>query len=184
VSIDFDDDLSLPPALAALAECRFDHGYNEETDEAEGVDFQPFDEFLDPDDTTDWFRSWTGNEEVDGSAFRVFGQDGTGGYAAFWLVREDQPLAEQPIVFLGSEGETGMVAGDLPSFLWLVADGSGPAEAVSKPKRGSRPADAAFTAVAEKYAGGPGARRTAREVIAQARDEFPDFEEGIDELLR
>jgi hypothetical protein len=183
VSIDFDDDLSLPPALAALAVIGFDTGYNHETDELdfEGVDFEPFDEFLDPDDTTDWFRSWTGNTAVDGDAFRVFGQDGTGGYAAFWLVREDQPLADQPIVFLGSEGEMGVVAADLSAFLWLVADGSGPREAVEHPKRASRPIPE-LSAVAEKYAGG--ARRSAREVIVQAKDEFPDFEEGIEELTR
>jgi hypothetical protein len=184
VSNDFDDDLSLPPALAAMADIGFEYGYNEETDEDEGVDFELFDEFLDAEDTTDWFRSWTGNDEVDGADFRVFGQDGTGGYAAFWLAREEQPLAEQPIVFLGSEGETGVVAGDLAAFLWLVADGSGPKEAVAHPKRGSRAADAGFATIAEKFGGGAGARRSAREVIATARDEFPDFEEGIDELLR
>ena len=99
MSNDFDDDLSLPPALAALADIGFEYGYNEETDEDEGVDFELFDEFLDPEDTTDWFRSWTGNDEVDGGDYRVFGQDGTGGYAAFWLAREDQPVVEQPVGF-------------------------------------------------------------------------------------
>ncbi|MFI8266555.1 hypothetical protein [Streptomyces sp. NPDC085665] len=76
--------------------------------------------------STEWFRAWTGNRELIGDRFRVFGQDGTGGYAALWLIRPDRVLVEQPIVFLGSEGETGVVALDLGTFLWLLADGFGP----------------------------------------------------------
>jgi hypothetical protein len=56
-----------------------------------------------------------------GDDFRVFGQNGAGGYAAFWLVRHDEDLADQPIVFLGSEGETAVVARDLPDVLRLLA---------------------------------------------------------------
>ncbi|MFD9817992.1 hypothetical protein [Streptomyces violascens] len=40
----------------------------------------------------------------------MFGQSGTGGYAAVWLGRQDEDLADQSIVFLGSEGETAVVA--------------------------------------------------------------------------
>lgn len=38
-----------------------------------------------------WFLGWTGNEEVGGHEFLVFSQDGTGGCAAFWLVRAGKP---------------------------------------------------------------------------------------------
>ncbi|MER5275409.1 hypothetical protein ABT025_06580 [Streptomyces sp. NPDC002809] len=97
----------------------------------DGVDFEPYESFLSADETTEWFRAWTGNRELNGDDFRVFGQDGTGGYAAFWLVRPCRELAEQPIVFLGSEGETGVVAQEMGAFLWLLADGFGPWEAVA-----------------------------------------------------
>jgi len=94
------------------------------------------------DAATDWFRAWTGNSEVDGDALRVFGQDGTGGYAAFWLNRPGQALEEQPVVFLGSEGETGVIAPDLGAFPW-PAGGFGPSEA--RRRAGTRHADAART---------------------------------------
>ncbi|MBS2535077.1 hypothetical protein KGQ20_20120 [Catenulispora sp. NF23] len=195
MTIEDDDDLALPAALAAIAAIGFPLDLEADEDEDEEraepdeddapedppVDFEPFEEFLDPDDATDWFRGWTANQDVDADQFRVFGQSADGGYAAFWLVREDATLAEQPIVFLGSDGETGVVACDLPSFLWLVADGSGPYEAVEHPTRRSRP-HPEFTAIAEKHAGTD--PMTARQVVAAARDEFPDFEDTMVELSR
>lgn len=202
MTIDTDDDLALPAALAAIAAIGFPQGPDEddqyddrdgdgddtaddrdtaEAPEMSRVDFEPFEEFLDPDDTADWFTGWTGNPDADAEQFRVFGQSADGGYAAFWLVREDATLAEQPIVFLGADGETGVVSCDLPSFLWLLADGSGPFEAVEHPTRRSNP-NPELTAIAEKHAGT--ARMTAREVVAAARDEFPDFEDTMAELSR
>ncbi|GAA2605373.1 hypothetical protein GCM10010304_64130 [Streptomyces roseoviolaceus] len=38
-------------------------------------------------------------------------------------------MADRPVVFLGSEGDTAVVARDLNDFLWLLADGYGPLEA-------------------------------------------------------
>jgi hypothetical protein len=185
VTIESDDDLALPPALAAIAALGFDPepAIPEDDDEEPhpAVDFDPFDEFLDAVDATDWFRGWTGNPEADADQFRVFGQTASGGYVAFWLVRDEAPLPEQPIVFLGPEGETGVVACDLSSFLWLIADGSGPYEAVEHPLRRSQP-HPEFTAIAEKHAAGK--RMTAREVVAAARDEFPDFEDTMAEQTR
>lgn len=70
----------------------------------DGVDFEPFAAFLPTEETTDWFRAWTGDGELNGDDFRVFGRDGSGGFAAFWLVRPNRALADQPVVFLGSEG--------------------------------------------------------------------------------
>ena len=154
----------------AVATAGFDYA------EGDGVDFEPFDEFLTAEDTTHWLRAWTGNTALDGDAFRVFGQDGTGGYAAFWLVRPEHQLADLPVVFLGSEGETGVVACDLADYLWLLADGFGPYEAVQYPDRAARP-NVELRQIAERYA--PARARSAREVIATTRAMFPYFEETI-----
>ncbi|MFG3226532.1 SMI1/KNR4 family protein [Kitasatospora sp. NPDC048194] len=171
------DDRRFPPALAAALAAPFDF------DDGEGIDFEPFPTFLSAEDTTDWFRAWTGNTELNGDDFRVFGQDGTGGYAAFWLIRPDRPLPDQPVVFLGSEGETGVLARDLGDFLWLLAGGFGPCEAATsyEPDRTPRP-DPELTAVAERFA--PDRRQPPTAVVEQATLEFPDFEDTIMDLCR
>ncbi|GAB2909983.1 SMI1/KNR4 family protein [Streptomyces heilongjiangensis] len=171
------DDRQFPAALAAALAVPFHF-----TD-GDGVDFEPFEAFLSAEETTDWFRAWTGNGALDGADFRVFGQDGTGGYAAFWLTRPGRPLADQPVVFLGSEGETGVVARDLGDFLWLLADGYGPWEAATsyEPDRTPRPRRD-LTAVAERFA--PGARRSAADVIERATREFPGFDDTVMALCR
>jgi len=169
------DDRRLPDELTAVAAIGFDYA------EGDGVDFEPFDEFLTAEDTTHWLRAWTGNTALDGDAFRIFGQDGTGGYAAFWLVRPEHQLADQPVVFLGSEGETGVVACDLADYLWLLADGFGPYEAVQYPDRAARP-NAELRQIAELYA--PARARSAREVIAAAQAAFPHFEDTIAGICR
>ncbi|MER6981085.1 SMI1/KNR4 family protein, partial [Streptomyces carpinensis] len=138
------DDRRFPPALADVARAEFDY------DEGEGVDFEPYDAFDSAEETTHWLRQWTGNHELDGDAYRVFGQDGTGGLAAVWCARPGRPTAEQPVVFMGSEGECGVVAGNLSDFLWVLADGFGPMEAVEYPDREPRP-DAALAELAERH---------------------------------
>ncbi|MEU9982430.1 SMI1/KNR4 family protein [Streptomyces sp. NPDC050856] len=171
------DDLQFPAGLAAAMATRFDYAGGD------GVDFEPFTAFLSAEETTDWFRAWTGNGELCGDDFRVFGQDGSGGYAAFWLVRPGLPLADQPVVFLGSEGETGVVARDLGAFLWLLADGFGPWEAVTQyePDWTPRPNDE-LLAVAERFASDQ--HQPAATVIEQAAAEFPDFDDTIMDLCR
>ncbi|MEU9132896.1 SMI1/KNR4 family protein [Kitasatospora sp. NPDC048540] len=166
------DDRTLPAALAEVAGSAFDYA-------EDGIDYEPFDAFLAAEETADWLLSWTGNPEADAAAFRVFGQDGTGGYAAFWLVRPGRPVAEQPVVFLGSEGEAGVAAGSLADLLWLLAAGLGPLEAVEYPDRPEHPMPA-LAAIAERHA--PGARRPAAEIVAAAQAEFPGFEEYVDGL--
>ena len=147
-----------------------------------GIDFEPYAEFLDAVETTEWWRAWTGNATVDGAQFRIFGQDGTGGMAGFWCVREDEPLSHQPVVFLGSEGETGVVARDLAAYLWLLAGGFGPYEAAMYPQHGHDPIpDVRLTGVAQRYAS---ARQSAADVIGAARDEFPDFTKMIAGVCR
>lgn len=167
-------DKGFPAALTAVAGVTFVYG-------EDGIDYEPYEEFLSSTETTDWLRAWTGNKELVGDTFRVFGQDGTGGYAAFWLTRPDRPLPEQPVVFLGSEGETGVVAQNLAAYLWLLADGSGPLEAVEYPGLRGRP-NPELRAIAEQHA--PGDPRSATDVITEATAEFPDFTTMIDELCR
>ncbi len=170
------DDRRFPPALADVARVEFDYG-----DEGEGVDFEPYGAFDSAEKTTDWLRQWTGNHELDGGAYRIFGQDGTGGLAAIWCVRPGRPLTEQPVVFMGSEGECGVVAGDLSGFLWVLADGFGPLEAALHEEREAHP-DAALIELAERHA--TTARRSAREIITEAQAEFASFAEDLDELCR
>lgn len=149
----------------------------------DGVDFEPFAVFLSAEETTDWYRAWTGNAELSGDDFRVFGQDGSGGYAAFWLVRPNRALVDQPVVFLGSEGETGVVARDLGDFLWLLADGLGPWEVATPCERDRVPRpNQELAAVAERFASGR--RRSAAAVINLATKEFPDFDDTILQLCR
>ncbi|EME99785.1 SMI1/KNR4 family protein [Streptomyces mobaraensis NBRC 13819 = DSM 40847] len=169
------DDRRLPPPLQALTGVEFEYGT-----EGDGIEFELYPAFLSTEETAAWFRAWTGNREVTGDAFRVFGQDGTGGLTAAWLVRPAAPLTAQPIVHLGSEGEMGVVARDLSAFLWLLADGFGPYEAVD-PRERARPARRVpeLAAVAARFA--PEGRQSAKTVMDEAARELPGFE---DEILR
>jgi hypothetical protein len=157
------------------------HALPFEYDGGEGIDFEPYDEFMSPEDNTSWIRAWTGNQDLTGHEYRVFGQDGTGGYAAFWLVRPGADLLEQPIVFFGSEGELGVVAKDFNDYLWVLAHGAGPLEAVSYGGETSKPNDA-FAKFATQHA--PKAKKTAKLAIAAAKKEFPRFEEQIRSLVK
>ncbi|MEU3600936.1 SMI1/KNR4 family protein [Streptomyces sp. NPDC006798] len=165
-------DRSFPAALAALGGVDF---------AGHGIDFEMYGAFRSAPYTTEWLRDWTGNDDADGAAFRVFGRDGTGGQAALWLRRPGRVLVEQPVVFLGSEGECGVVAGCLSDFLWVLADGVGPVEAVSYDDPGVR-ADAGPAGPAGRFA--TTARRGAVEVIAGARAEFPSFADDVLALCR
>ncbi|MFF2063823.1 hypothetical protein ACFVWZ_18785 [Streptomyces sp. NPDC058200] len=105
--------------------------------------------------------------------------------SAFWLVRPGRELVEQPVVFLGSEGETGVVARDLGAFLWLLADGFGPWEAATlyEPEPDWAPqVNRDLAAIAEQFA--PDRRASAAAIIAQATQEFPDFDDTIMKLCR
>ncbi|PZF93500.1 SMI1/KNR4 family protein [Micromonospora deserti] len=172
-----DDRRTLPTPLSEAHAVGFDYR------DGAGVDFEPYPDFLDEREWANWWRAWTGNQGLDGAEFRVFGQDGTGGNAAFWLVRPGEPLEQQPVVFLGSEGEIGVVAQNLWTYLWLLADGFGPWEATEYPNHEHEPRrDARLTEIAERWA--PSHRKSADEVITAAREEFPGFEELIDSMCR
>jgi len=145
-----------------------------------GIEFEPYDAFLSADETARWFKAWTGNPNADASKFRVFGQDGTGGYAAFWTVRDTPDLLAQPIVFLGSEGEAAILSRNFFDYLWLLAAGLGPCEATSSPDL-PRVAQPELKSFALRHSG---PSRTAAQVLQDVRAEFPSFVQDIEAQCR
>ncbi|EPZ8231880.1 hypothetical protein ACXWHK_004678 [Vibrio alginolyticus] len=75
--------------------------------DGEGIDFEPYDDFYSQEETSEWIKAWTGNSSLNGHEYLIFGQDGSGGYAAFWLVANVEDLLQQPIVFFGSKVKLG-----------------------------------------------------------------------------
>jgi hypothetical protein len=170
------EDLALPTALAEMAEVGFEWEWDEETDEARGCDFELYDQFEASDQTAWWFRLWTGNQEVDGSEFRFFGTTGAGDYTGFWLTRPGAPIIDQPVVYIGSEGDVEVIARDLGDLLWLFAAGLfTDSESPAQPNE-------AFQAIAERHA--PGRRRSPDAIEAAAQAEFPHFSDLIDAMCR
>ncbi len=167
-----DFDQKFPSLLAELHELDVDY-------EEDGIDFEPYQEFLCAEDNDTWMKAWTGNDSQSGADYRVFGQDGTGGYVAFWLVRKGKPILEQPIVFFGSEGELGIVARDFYDYLWLLAGGYGPYEAVEQRGHKAR-MNSTFMKFAERNA--KERKRKPLEVVSAAKKEFPTFEKDIQAL--
>ncbi|WP_218028358.1 hypothetical protein [Nocardia yamanashiensis] len=169
-------DRTFPPALTALSTVEFPY------DESSGsIDYEPYDDFDSAADTTEWLRAWTGNQDLDGDEFRVFAQDGTGGLVALWLIRAGRPLTEQPVMFFGSEGQVGPVASTLADFLWLLAAGVGPMEAVEYGSDTGIP-QKELRAIAEAHSGIP--VRTPAEILSAARAEFPDFATTVESWCR
>ena len=170
-----DWDTTLPQPLWKLHQLKFDYA------DGEGIDFEPYSFFMTAKETSQWFKAWTGNADVDGAEFRIFGQDGTGGYAAFWLVELHDSVLEQPVVFFGSEGEMGVVATNFEHYLWLLANGVGPYEAIAYPGIMREPVGA-FRNFAEEHSGtGP---MKPEEVLAKAKSAYPEFVEKVRSLCR
>lgn len=168
-------DQTFPPLLAALHQLEFDYA------SGQGIDFEPYQEFQSADDNAAWLRAWTGNPSVDGAEYRVFGQDGTGGYAALWVTDASRPLLEQPVVFFGSEGDLGVIATCFTEYLWLLAAGIGPMEAVAYGAGGTAQPQAELVAFAHAHGG---AARTPSEVMAAATAAYPSFVDDIRALCR
>jgi hypothetical protein len=168
-------DTAFPALLTKLHRLKFEY------EDGEGIDFEPYDSFLSAEENAEWFKAWTGNSSVDGVQFRVFGQDGTGGYAALWLALPGKALEEQPVVFLGSEGEKAVVAVNLDEYLWLLAAGVGPYEAVSHPGLDRMP-NAQFAWFAHDNS--KAAELSVAEVATRASAAYPSFSQYIDGLCR
>jgi hypothetical protein len=168
-------DRNMPGELRELNRMEFDYA------DGAGIDFEPYDEFLSEEETQHWIRAWTGNPSLTGKEYLVFGQDGTGGYAACWCVRPRVPVLEQPIVFFGPEGDIGVLASNFSDYLWLLAWGFGPFEALTY-SESERPPHQPFTAFARLHS--RESQKSASEVLSKARAEFPDFEEGIRSVCR
>jgi hypothetical protein len=147
--------------------------------EADGIDFEPYDKFNSEEDTSGWIKAWTGNNQLDGKEYKIFGQDGTGGYAAFWCIRDIEDLLQQPIVFFGSEGELGVIASNFYDYVWLFANGIGPYEAVAYPEIENK-INSNFLKFANDYAKTYEAKTS--EIIARAQKEFPNFVSSIQQL--
>lgn len=164
-----------PKPLRSLNKLDFDYL------DGEGIDFEPYKNFLSKDEADDWFRSWTSNQSTDADQYRVFGQDGSGGLAAIWTVRPGQTLLEQPIVFFGSEGELGVVAGCFADYVWLLAQGVGPYEAIAYGAELGR-----SSSVFQEFAGqhAPENEQPAAEILESAKREFPGFEDDVRGLCR
>jgi hypothetical protein len=166
-------DTTFPRVLSELHQLEFYDG-------GQGIDFDPFEEFQSAAENADWARAWTGESECTGSQLRIFGHCGSGGYAAFWLIRSGADVLAQPVVYFGSEGDVGMIARNFAEYVWLLAAGLGPREVCITRDEGKR--IAAFEEFAMKHA--PFARRTPKEIVDAARAEFPSFEENFLDALR
>lgn len=170
-----------PELLNRLHQLEFDYIDEDEDEDEDGIDFEPYKHFLSISETQDWFRAWTGNPDADSSKILVFGQDGTGGYAAIWIIKENSSLLEQPIVYFGSEGELGVVAANFSDYLWLLATNHGPYEAVAYPDAIRQP-NSTFSDFAQQYATTP--QRAITEILYLANATFPDFHQYIDSIVR
>ncbi len=84
-------------------------------------------------------------------------------------------------MFFGSEGKVGVVAYDFADYLWLLAAGVGPMEAVEYGADEDK-ASVDFTAFAEKHAGA--ARKTGVAVLNRAKEAFPSFVADVEALCR
>ena len=96
----------VPPPLRAIMDARYDY------DDGRGVTFEPYMELEPVAETAWWLRHWTGNPDVTGEGFRPFGSDGGGGYVCSWMIRGGADLVDQPVVYLGSDGDVVVLAAD------------------------------------------------------------------------
>jgi len=80
-------------------------------------------ELRDPAESDDDITAWLGALPSDGTRFIVFAQDGTGSLFCVWLRPGHESVETAPIVYLGSEGEVGVLGKDPAAFLEFIASG-------------------------------------------------------------
>jgi len=168
-------DVAFPQVLRALK------GADPSGAQGPSFDFTLFGAFMAEAATQAWFRSWTRNDAPGPAPYRLFGADSQGGHAGFWLVRPATPVMGQPIVYFGVGRRAGVVARSFSDYLWLLAGGVGPAEAIlDQPPRPA--ANKIFAAFAKKHA--QGGKKSRREILAAARERFPSFETELRAVCR
>lgn len=164
-------DREFPPILAKLNQIDIDY-------DEDGIDFEPYQQFMMSEEQAEWLGAWTGNKSAQ-LPLLIFGQDGTGGYAAIWPVNEGAAILDQPIVFMGSEGQVGVVAACFSDYLWLLAAGHGPCEVVEFLDESASP-NVAFLEFAKLHATTP--QSGVADIVARAESAYPSFKEMIDGL--
>lgn len=172
------DDAS-SPVLSACCSLEFDL-------KSSGIDFEPFQEIWNADHSRAWLREWAGGADHDESSdtFRIFGRDRSGGCAALWIRNPSLSLDEQPIVCFESEGKSHLVAQNAKNFLWLLASGVGPLEAVRslRPDYEAKPHRKAHKA-ALRLAGD--AKKSARDIVLSASGLLlTDFSAVVDQMSK
>lgn len=84
-----------------------------------GIEYAEF-ELGNPDESDSNLGSWLGALPKDGSRVVVFAQDGTGSLFGVWLRPEHADVETAPVIYLGSEGETAVLAKDPRAFIELL----------------------------------------------------------------
>lgn len=176
----------VPPPLRAIMDARYDY------DDGRGVAFEPYPELEPVAETGWWLRHWTGNPDVTGEEFRPFGQDSGGGYVCSWMIHEGMDLVDQPVVYLGSDGDVAVLAADAWDALWFFAHGFGPHDVPTEFEPGDRcftpepdrvvQSHAELTSSADRLA--PGRRRPMEQIVAEAAVDVPDLRVWVDDLSR
>lgn len=87
-----------------------------------GIEYPEF-ELCDPSESDSNLRAWLGALPADGSRVMTFAQDGTGSLFGVWLRAQHPDPETAPIVFLGSEGETAVLAKDARAFIEQLGAG-------------------------------------------------------------
>jgi len=164
-----------PDLLKKLHQLDFDYA------DGDGIDFEPYQDFLSPEETAGFLTAWTGNPQADASTLLFFGQDGTGGCAAFWIVNKDKTILDQPIVFLGSEGEMGVVAKDFNDYLWLLSQNHGPFESIEYPEANTQ-INNDFLNFAKQNS--KSNSRSVTEILNDAQSSYPNFKTWIEDMIR
>jgi hypothetical protein len=145
------------------------------------LDCQDFQPFLESEETTSIIQAWTSNPNLSNLDFKGITYDGSGGFFALWLVYDDSIL-EQPVVFLGSDGERYVVAENLADFLWSLAYGIPLNDPTKKDMSRFYREDSAFMEFACKYA--LAEKRSIAEIVAGAITETKSFREFIESVTR
>ncbi len=84
------------------------------------IDFQPYGNFLNKEETAFIIHCWTGDNNYHGEEFRIFGCRASGCEYAIWLKNENTDLLNQPVVLLESEGQAYTISTNYSDFLWYL----------------------------------------------------------------